>query len=239
MSKNLKKTEAKPKPKKILFDVGHGESLDITSEDWRDFKEFLKENNYEIWQLSQSPINIDMLKDYDIFFVGGPKNTKFEEDEIVEIVKYLREGGAIVLANSSGGDQHNNTNLNSIATHLGYQFNGDFLAHETDFENDDFYACVAKGVSMDPLTMGIRSIYVGYACTIKVVDESGAKSLVFSHEPWPESRHLAVNGFMGLGRHFGACTDLFKYVRRHDNAFLLQSILFWLGEMRSSNDDGW
>ena len=162
--------------KRILFDVGHGEILNIASDEYRDFKNFLKENNYEIWQLSQTPVNIDMLKDYDIFFIGAPKNTKFDEDEIVEILKYVRDGGAIVLANAAGGDQYNNTNLNSIATHFGYQFNGDFLAHESDFENDDFYACVCKGLAMDPLTMGVRSIFTGYTATIKIVDESGAKS---------------------------------------------------------------
>lgn len=225
--------------KRLLFDVGHGETLDITSDDYRDFKEFLKENKYEIWQLSQSPVNADMLKDYDIYIIGGPHNTKFEEEEIVEILKYLRDGGAIIIANTSGGDQHNNTNLNSMATHLGYQFNGDFLAHENDFENDDFYQCVVKGIALDPLVMGVRSIYAGNTCTIKIVDPSGAKSLIFSHEPWIESRHIAVNGFMGLGRHLGCCVDIFKYARRHDNAFFLQSILYWLGELRSASDDNY
>ena len=108
-------------PKRLLFDVAHGESLDITSDDFKDFKDFLKEQGHEIWQLSQAPINAEMLKDYDIFFIGAPKNTKFEEDEVTEILKYLREGGAAVIINAAGGDQHNNTNLNSLVNLLGHQ----------------------------------------------------------------------------------------------------------------------
>jgi hypothetical protein len=221
--------------KRILFDIGHGETLDITSEEFRDLKEFLKENSYEIWQLNQSPITMDMLKDYTMVIFGGPRNVKFEEEEVVEILRYLREGGAIVLANGSGGDQNNNTNLNAFATHLGFQFNGDYMAHETDYENDDFYDTVCRGVSMDPLTMGVRSIHTGYCCTLKIIDPSGAKSLEFSHEPWPESRHVAVNGYFALGRYFATSLPVFKYVRHHDNAFLLQSVLYWLSELRDKD----
>jgi hypothetical protein len=222
--------------KRILFDVGHGEKLDITSDEFKDFKEFLKKNNYEIWQLNQTPVNLEMLEDYSIFFIGSPKNTRFDEDEVTEILKFLRDGGALIIVNSAGGDQHNNTNLNSISNHLGHQFNGDFLAHESDFENDDFYQVVCRGISMDPLTMGVRSVYVGSACTINITDPSGAKSLVFSHEPWPESRHVAVNGYYSLGRYVATSVELFKYVKRHDNSFLLQSLLYWLCELRGENE---
>jgi hypothetical protein len=173
-----------------------------------------------------------MLKDYTIVVFGSPRNMKLEEEEVVEILRYLREGGAIVLANSAGGDQNNNTNLNSIATHLGFQFNGDYMAHETDFENDDFYDTVCRGVSMDPLTMGVRSVHTGYACTLKIIDPSGCKSLVFSHEPWPESRVIAANGYYALGRYFATSLPVFKYLKHHDNSFLLQSILYWLSELR-------
>ena len=223
-------------PTRILFDVGHGEQLDITAPEYEHFKEFLKENNYEVWQLNQTPVNAEMLKEYSIFFIGAPKNTKFEEEEITEILSYLREGGACVIVNAAGGDQHNNTNLNTMASQLGHQFNGDYLAHEQDYENDDFYQVICKGISMDPLTMGVRSVFVGNSCTISIEDPSAAKSLVFSHEPWPESRHIVVNGFYSLGRYFSCGTlDLFKNIKRHDNAFLLQSLLYWVSELRSES----
>ena len=222
------------KTKSIIFDAAHGNRLDITAPEFKDFKDFLKENNYEIWQLSQEA-NQEMLNDYDIFFIGAPKNMKFTEEEIVEIEHYLREGGAVILVNAAGGDQHNNTNLNTLANLIGHQFNGDFMAHEQDYENDDFYQCVCKGVSMDPLTMGVRSVYTGSACTIQINDPSAAKSLVFSHEPWPDSRHVVVNGYHSLGRYISTSMELFKYVKRHDNSFLLQSLLYWLGELRDTS----
>lgn len=222
--------------KRILFDVAHGETMDITSDDYLDFKEFLKENNYEIWQLSQRPLTYELIQDYAILFIGAPKQNKFDEEEIVEIFKYLREGGAMVVVSNAGGDQYNATNLNTIADKLGFQFNGDFLAHEEDYEGDDYYQTVCKGVGMNPITMGVRSLFTGACCTIKIVDPSGAKSLAFSHEPFPETRHVAVHGYYELGRYFATSAPLFQYVKRHDNEFFLQSVLYWLTELRSKEE---
>ncbi|MHA1339660.1 MAG: hypothetical protein ACTSRZ_06015 [Promethearchaeota archaeon] len=227
---------SKEKTKRILFDVAHGETIQITAEEYADFKEFLIENKYEIWQLSQRPLTYELIEEYDILFIGAPKQNKFDEEEIVEIFKYLREGGALVLVSNAGGDQYNGTNLNSIADRLGFQFNGDFLAHEEDYEADDFYQTVCKGVGMSPISMGVRSVFTGACCTIKIVDPSGAKSLVFSHEPFPEVRHVAVHGYYELGRYFATSAPLFEFIKRHDNKFLLQSVFYWLSESRGSDD---
>lgn len=234
-----KKTTAKVEKqevKRIIFDIAHGETMDITAPEFQDFKEFLKSNNYEVWQLNQSPLNEEMVKDYTILFIGAPKSAKFDEEEVVAIMKYLKDGGAIVLVENAGGDQHNGTNLNTIASHLGFQFNADYLYHEIDFENDDGYQTISKGVALDPLTMGINSVFSGACCTIQIKDESAAKSLIFSHEPWELGRrNIAVYGYYGLGRFFATSVPLFQYIKSHDNAFLIQSILYWLGELRSAD----
>lgn len=224
-------------PRRLLFDSSHNEVLDITSDEYKPLRDFLKENNYEVYKLSQSPITADLIEDYTTFIIGAPTNSKFGEDEILEIMKYLREGGALVLIHQSGGDQYNNTNLNDIAKHLGYVFNPDYLAHETDYDGDDYYKTITKGISLDSLTMGIRSVYTGKTATMTIEDPSGAKALVFSHEPWPESRNLAVYGFYSLGRHLGVSgLDIILNVKRNDNSFFLQSVLYWLGTLRTEED---
>ncbi|MHA1292091.1 MAG: DUF7408 domain-containing protein, partial [Promethearchaeota archaeon] len=190
-----KEVEEKEEPRRLLFDSSHGEVLDITADENKFLRDFLKENNYEVYKLSQSPITSDLIEEYTIFIIGAPKNNRFTDEEITELMKYLRDGGALCLIHQSGGDQYNNTNLNDIAKHLGYEFNADYLAHEIDYDGDDYYKTISKGVSLDPLTMGVRSVYTGNTATIKINDPSGAKSLIFSNEPWPESRHLAVYGF--------------------------------------------
>ena len=239
MSQKNPKADAteKEEPRRLLFDASHNEVLDITSDEYTLLREFLKENNYEVYKLSHSPITADLIEDYTIFILGAPTNSRFTEEEITELMRYLREGGALAIIHQSGGDQYNNTNLNDIAKHLGYKFNPDYLAHETDYDGDDYYNTISKGISLDSLTMGVRSVYTGHTATIEIQDPSGAKSLVFSHEPWPESRHLAVYGFYSLGRHLGiASLDLAKNVKMHDNAFFLQSTLYWLGTLRTEKE---
>ena len=232
-----KKEEVKEEPKKLLFDASHKEALDITADEYKQLRDFLKENNYEVYKLSQSPITSDLIEDYTIFIIGAPTNSRFTEDEITELMSYLREGGALCMIHQAGGDQYNNTNLSDLAKHLGYSFNADYLAHEQDYEGDDYYKTICKGISLDSLTMGVRSVYTGNTGTLKITDPSGAKSLIFSHEPWPESRHLAVYGFYSLGRHLGlAGLDLITNIKRNDNAFFLQSTLYWLGTLRTEKE---
>ena len=228
--------EVKEEPKRLLFDASHGEVLDITAESAKPLRDFLKQNNYEVYKLSQSPITSDLIEDYTIFIIAAPAKVKFSDEEISELMKYLREGGALILIHQAGGDQYQNTNLNDISKHLGYEFLSDYMAHEQDYEGDDYYKTISKGVSLDPLTMGVRALYTGNTCTIKINDPSGAKSLVFSHEPWPESRHLAVYGFYSLGRHAALGLDVIQNIKRYDNSFFLQSILYWLGTLRSEKD---
>ncbi len=222
--------------RRMLFDTAHAETMNIADEDYKDFRDFLTENKWEIYSLSMKPVTAELLKDYTCFFIGSPKNDRFSEEEIVEIVRYLRDGGACCIISASGGDQYNNSNLNDIADHLGFQFNGDFLAHEEDFEGDDFYDTVVKGVGMSPLTMGVRSLYTGPTCTIKITDKSGAKSLAYSHEPYPESRHVAVHGYYELGRFFAAAAPMFRYIKRHDNKFFLQGIFHWISQLRLDSE---
>ncbi|MHA1150052.1 MAG: hypothetical protein ACTSR8_17595 [Promethearchaeota archaeon] len=236
MAKKKPLEEVKEEPKRLLFDSSHGEVLDITADEYKHLREFLKENNYEVYKLSQSPITADLIEEYTIFVIGAPTNNRFSEEEITEIMRYLRDGGALCLIHQAGGDNYNNTNLNDLAKHLGYEFRADYLAHEQDFEGDDYYKTISKGVSLDPLTMGIRALYTGNTCTIKINDPSGAKSLIFSHEPWPESRHLAVYGFYSLGRHCGYGIDIIRNIKRYDNSFFLQSTLYWLGTLRTEKD---
>lgn len=232
-----KKEVPKEPPKKLLFDASHQNILDITAPDYKPLRDFLKENNYEVYKLSQSPITADLIGEYTIFIIGAPSNSRFTDEEITELMKYLREGGALCIIHQNGGDQYNNTNLNDITVHLGYSFNPDYLAHEQDFEGDDYYKTISKGISLDSLTMGIRAIYTGNSCTIKILDASGAKSLVFSHEPWPESRHMAVYGFYSLGRHLGiGGLDIFKNIKRYDNSFFTQSTLYWLSTLRTEKE---
>jgi hypothetical protein len=227
----------KEPPKRLLFDAGHNEVLDITADEYKPLREFLKQNNYEVYKLSQSPITADLIEDYTIFIIGAPTNSRFTDEEIKELMSYLREGGAMVLIHQAGGDQYNNTNLSDLAKHLGYVFNPDYLAHETDFDGDDYYKTISKGISLDSLTMGIRSVYSGNTSTLKINDPSAAKSLIFSHEPWPDSRHLAVYGFYSLGRHLGVGgIDIIRHIKRNDNAFFLQSTLYWLGTLRTEKD---
>ncbi|MHA1732659.1 MAG: hypothetical protein ACTSU5_12010 [Promethearchaeota archaeon] len=231
-----KEPEPEEEAKRLLFDVAHNESMSLDTDEYKDFKAFLAKNNFEVWKLSMKPITYDLVKDYSVLFIGAPKNDKFDENEVVEIMKYLREGGALILVSESGGDQYNNTNLNLIADQLGFQFNADFLAHEEDYEGDDFYDTIVRGVGMNPITMGVRSLYTGPTCTIKIIDESGAKSLAYSHEPYPESRHVAVHGYYALGRFFACSIPLLQKIKRHDNEFFLQSVFYWLTQLRSESE---
>ena len=48
--------------------------------------------------------------------------------------------------------------------------------------------------------------------------------------------HGAVHGFYGLGRFFAAAAPMFQYIKRHDNKFFLQSVFYWLSQIRLESE---
>ena len=48
------------------------------------------------------------MKKYDVFIIGVPHLTKLDSYEIDDTVKYIKDGGSLLVINDGGGDYENN-----------------------------------------------------------------------------------------------------------------------------------
>lgn len=103
-------------PYEIIVDLSHKEKLE-------EFPEFaLSEDDFEISYIdkNEGPIEIDMLEEYDILFIGNIKHSKdgkgdkFTQKELRAIKKFIGEGGGLLLTSGEGGDNDVPMKLGSI-----------------------------------------------------------------------------------------------------------------------------
>lgn len=89
-------------PKKIGFDNSHNNRLIIEDTTFSDFIQFLFNSDFKIGKI-EAGLTYDKLSMYDIFIIGVPSgSSKINPDEIVALLKYIKDGGSILLINDKG-----------------------------------------------------------------------------------------------------------------------------------------
>ncbi|MHA1301850.1 MAG: hypothetical protein ACTSO9_20720 [Candidatus Helarchaeota archaeon] len=117
---------------KVAFDGSHKEILKIGNagahewESWSQAETLIKDKGFEIFILKESPLTYSKLSEFDILVLGGPQ-TVFSEEEIADIVRFVKERGSLLAINEHGGDLRNNTNLSKITKNFGIEFNNDMV----------------------------------------------------------------------------------------------------------------
>lgn len=92
---------------KIVIDLSHNEQIEELPES------FSEESDYEIAYIdkNEGPIDFSKLEDADVLFIGniqyanGGKNVKLTPNELIDIKKFVGEGGGLFLTTGAGGDR--------------------------------------------------------------------------------------------------------------------------------------
>ncbi len=119
----------------IGFDQSHNNKLIIEEPAFSDFLEYLFNSNFKIGKI-EAGLNYEKLSVYEIFFIGLPEDSYLEDHEIVDLVKYVEDGGSLFIINDNGGDVKNKNNLSILTKHFGIFFNPDELHDEEQFSLD-------------------------------------------------------------------------------------------------------
>lgn len=119
----------------IGFDQSHNNKLIIEGPAFSDFLEYLFNSNFKIGKI-EAGLNYEKLSVYEIFILGLPQESYLEDHEIVDLVRYVKDGGSLLIMSDSGGDIKNKNNLSVLTKHFGIYFNPDELYDEQDFSNE-------------------------------------------------------------------------------------------------------
>jgi hypothetical protein len=105
-----------------LMDKAHNELLDIHDNNFSELFSLITQSlkvNIEINR--EQPVLEDLLYSSDMFVLGCPTRTRFDKDDIELVVKYVREGGNLLVISDAGGDLANKTNLNDLVNAFGIE----------------------------------------------------------------------------------------------------------------------
>nr|MDO8109867.1 hypothetical protein [Candidatus Sigynarchaeota archaeon] len=105
-----------------LVDKGFNELLDVHEDNFSELFHVLN----DVLKLSisinrEKSIPEDSIIASDIYVLGCPTKAKLAKDDVDLVVKYVREGGNLLVISDAGGDLANETNLNDLITAFGIE----------------------------------------------------------------------------------------------------------------------
>lgn len=182
--------------KAIGFDYSHNNKLVIENETFTDFIQYLFNSDFKLGKI-EAGISYEKLNKYNIFIIGVPTtDSNLNPDEIEALVKYVNDGGSLLLLNDKGGDYDNKNNLSELSKHFGITFNSDRLFDDKNFSKKSSHPII-KDFKKHFITKEITEIIHSSGCTLNI-DKSienekiEVKAIAFSSEE--SSRHKYFDG---------------------------------------------
>ncbi len=156
----------------ILFDLYHGEMLDLENQEYSEFKNLLKKQDMNVLKNDNQPLTRKLLKDIDLLILGNPINKYFSGEEIKEIEDFVRIGGNLLLISEYGSDYLQKTNLNELAKRFGFYFLPN-IVKELNSSNENCQSIISIKILHDnenELLSHVRFLQIGGCCSLLLLN---------------------------------------------------------------------
>jgi len=169
-------------PYNIAFELGHKPRGKI-DENYTELRDHLNANDFVCYNYLEIPITQESLKAYDILVFVCPDYAKLSNQEIIEIVNWVKEdGGGLLLLSHAGGDRGRNSNLSELSEFFGISFENDQVLDEINNIGIENLPIITANnfIPPHPITNGINEICYRAGCSLNV--HGGAFSIISSNE---------------------------------------------------------
>ena len=180
----------------IGFDCSHNNKLIIEDPGFNDFIEFLFNSDLKLGKI-EAGLTYEKLSTYNVFIIGVPiAKAYLSPEEIEDLVKYVNDGGSLLIVADKGGDYENKSNLNELTEHFGVKINSDHLFEKIS-DSETSSRVIITEFTKHFLTRDIRKIIHSGGCTLSI-DKSvenetvDVNPIAFSSEE--TSGHKIFNG---------------------------------------------
>ncbi|MFX1479479.1 MAG: hypothetical protein ACFFCI_15210 [Promethearchaeota archaeon] len=151
----------------IGFDYTHNNKLTIENNAFTDFVQYLFDSGFKLGKI-EAGITTDKLSGYELFIIGVPHlGPDLDDDEIISLVEYVRNGGSLLLINDGGGDFENKNNLSELSKNFGITFNPDRLYDNKFFSQDNSHPII-KDFSPHFITRNLNQFIHSNGCTLTI-----------------------------------------------------------------------
>jgi len=150
----------------IGLDHSHNNKLTIENNAFTDFIQYFFDSDFKLGKI-EAGLTYDKLKKYNLFIIGVPHlGPNLDSDEIADLVKYVEDGGSLLIINDGGGDYENKNNLSELTQNFGIRFNSDKLYDNKDFVKKNSHPII-KDFKSHFITRDITQFIHSNGCTLK------------------------------------------------------------------------
>ena len=246
----------------IGFDYSHKNKLIIEDPGFNDFIEFLFNSNLKLGKI-EAGLTYEKLSAYNVFIIGVPiAESYLSPEEIEDLVKYVNDGGSLLIIADKGGDYENKSNLNELTQHFGVKINSDQLL-ENDSSSEETPRPIISHFAKHFITRDIHKIIHSSGCTLEIdksvenenidvtpiafTSEESCRHKVFDGEEWTEepikSQPIIAAVHFNLGKVvilgnlsiFSGFHDSYG-IHAADNFKLISNIISWLQNKAHSKE---
>ncbi|MFW9902295.1 MAG: hypothetical protein ACFFDY_13595 [Candidatus Thorarchaeota archaeon] len=154
----------------IGFDYSHNNKLTIENTTFSDFVQYLFDSDFKLGKI-EAGISFEKLTKYDLFIIGVPHlGSNLDMDEINDLIKYVKEGGSLLVINDGGGDYENKNNLSELTQNFGIRFNSDRLFDDKNFTIKNSHPII-QDFKKHFITRDISQIIHSNGCSL-IIDKS-------------------------------------------------------------------
>jgi len=151
----------------IGFDYSHNNKLIIEDPGFNDFIEFLFNSDLKLGKI-EAGLTYEKLSAYNIFIIGVPiAESYLSLEEIEDLVKYVNDGGSLLIVADKGGDYESKSNLNDLTEHFGVKINSDCLYEDEDQTETSSRVNITQ-FAKHFLTREITKIIHSGGCTLSI-----------------------------------------------------------------------
>ncbi|MFX0002735.1 MAG: hypothetical protein ACFE9C_01905 [Candidatus Hodarchaeota archaeon] len=151
------------------LDYSHNNLLALESSSFGEFTQFLFTSGYKLGKIESGFRSLTELMKYNAIIISTPKNSKMQPEEIINLEKYVKEGGSLFIVSSTGGDYSNSTNLNELTTKFGFEFISDEIYDSVNYVN------LQKRPVIDTfkphvITENLKKVVLSSSCSTQILD---------------------------------------------------------------------
>ena len=151
----------------IGFDHSHNNKLTIENNAFTDLIQYLFDSDFKLGKI-EAGITYEKLNKYDLFIIGVPTlGPDLDTDEIRDLVKYVKDGGSLLVINDGGGDYENRNNLSELTQNFGIKFNSDRLYDNKFFIKENSHPII-QDFKSHFITRDISKIIHSNGCTLTI-----------------------------------------------------------------------
>ena len=151
---------------KIYFDQTQNERgrLDST---YSELGKILRDNDFDVEPYTEFMLLAKSLKEADVLVFGCPNSSKLRSPEIDVLLKFVKNGGGLMLLSLSGGDKGLMNNMSQISEEFGIIFDNTAVKDERHNAGIPTMPIITE-IIRHPTTEDVDDLLIPSACSLRI-----------------------------------------------------------------------